>query len=87
MLLCAEHRVPRPQMTYITNLPLTHERCGFVWADRLPTDVVFVGFTKPLDRVLHSRLLEVLRALCVTGLLLHWIKSFLIGNTTSARVL
>ena len=50
-------------------------------------DVVLFDFSKAFDKVSHSVLLRKLRLLGVTGSLLDWIGSFLVGRSMSVSVL
>ena len=54
------------------------------WTDEIqkgnPVDVLYVDFKKAFDQVPHKRLLTKLKAYGITGKLLNWIYSFLVGR-------
>jgi hypothetical protein len=61
----------------VTNLPETIDILTTALSNKIPTDVVFVDFSKAFDLVPHKRLLLKLKSYGFTGKLLEWIKSFL----------
>ena len=54
------------------------------WTDEIqkgnPVDVLYVDFKKAFDKVPHKKLLTKLKACGITGKLLNWIYSFLVGR-------
>ena len=49
-------------------------------------DVAYLDFAKAFDTVSHPKLIQKLRAYGVSGNLLRWIESFLIGRTHCVRI-
>ena len=50
------------------------------------TDVIFLDFQKAFDKVPHNRLLDKLSHYGITGTVLTWIKSFLLGRKQRVRL-
>ena len=69
-----------PKRSCVTQLLTSME----YWTDEIrkgnPVDVLYVDFKKVFDKVPHKRLLTKLKAYEITGKLLNWIYSFLIGR-------
>ena len=49
-------------------------------------DVIYTDFAKAFDSVAHERLILKLEAVGITGDVLNWIRSFLVGRSQSVRV-
>ena len=49
-------------------------------------DVIYTDFAKAFDSVAHERLILKLEAVEITGDVLNWIRSFLVGRSQSVRV-
>jgi len=43
--------------------------------------VVYLDYRKAFDSVPHQRLIEKLKGLGITGMLLHWLENFLMSRT------
>jgi hypothetical protein len=69
-----------------SNLLVAREK----WSEALDCganlDVVYVDFSKAFDKVPHQRLLLKLRSYGIQGILLDWIRDFLIGRTVNVSV-
>lgn len=64
--------------------------CTNDWAvsfhNRVPTDVVYVDFSRAFDSVVHKKLLYKLGSFGISGKLLLWIEAFLSGRSQSVLV-
>ena len=57
------------------------------WLDNgEPLDIVYLDFKKAFDSVLHTRLVQKLKAYDVDGNLLIWLKHFLLGHKQGVTV-
>ena len=69
-----------PKRSCVTQLLTSME----YWTDEIqkgnPVDVLYVDFKKAFDKVPHKRLLTKLKTYGITGKLLNWIYSFLVGR-------
>jgi len=54
--------------------------------EHLSTDVAYFDFSKAFDSVPHARLLLKLQVYGITGKLLVWLKSFLIGRHQCVKI-
>ena len=61
-----------------------------MWMDNLdqnlPTDAVYLDFSKAFDTVPHHRLLRKLEGYGITGGILSWIKDFLTNRTQFVKI-
>ena len=80
ILVDAQHGC-RPGRSCETQLIHTVERRARSVNDRNQTDLLILDFSKTFDKVAHKRLLLKLEYYGIRGLVLAWIKAWLIGRT------
>ena len=80
ILVDAQHGF-RPGRSCETQLINTVEHLAWSVNDRNQTDLLILDFSKALDKVAHKRLLLKLEYYGIRGLVLAWIKAWLIGRT------
>ena len=71
----------RPGRSCETQLINTVEHLAWSVNDRNQTDLLILDFSKAFDKVAHKRLLLKLEYYGIRGLVLAWIKAWLIGRT------
>jgi hypothetical protein len=69
-----------PRRSTITQLISATNDWINAYTSKETTSVVYTDLAKAFDRVSHPKLLQVIRSYGITGTLLKWIKSFLIGR-------
>jgi hypothetical protein len=65
-------------------------KCKNIWSkfldSHIPTDIIYIDFSKAFDSVVHSKLLEKLKAYSFGNKLLNWINSFLKNRSQIVKV-
>ena len=79
-LMSADQHGFLPNRSCITNLIESLDIITDSLDKGLSVDVIYTNFSKAFDKVSHSKLLIKLEAYGISGLLLEWIKKFLIGR-------
>ena len=79
-LISADQHGFLPNRSCITNLIESLDIITDSLDKGLSVDVIYTDFSKAFNKVSHSKLLIKLEAYDISGLLLKWIKDFLIGR-------
>ena len=76
----------RPNRSIIDQLLLTYDYITY-WHDQgLVVDLILFDFVKALDRVHHQTLIDKLMVIGISGNLLQWITSFLLGRPMKVTI-
>ena len=76
----------RPNRSVVDQLLLTYNDITYWYDQGATVDLILFDFTKAFDRVQHNILLDKLVCLGISGPLLEWIRSFLIGRTMKVSI-